>query len=60
MASRSDWRYGPYGPPQSGPSSQSRPIHFRSRTIASSDSRVERAVSVSSTRSTKVPPRFRA
>ena len=25
MSNRSDWRYGPYGPPTSGPSSQSKP-----------------------------------
>ena len=58
--SRSDWRYGPHGPPVSGPSSQSRPSHRRSRRIAASDSRVDRSTSVSSMRSTNVPPDPRA
>ena len=60
---RSDCRYGPYGPspsspPASGPSSQVRPSHARSLSTACSDSRVERAVSVSSTRMMNLPPFF--
>src|SRR5262249_21289544 len=58
--SRSDWRYGPSEPPTSGPSSQSRPSHRRSRRIAASDSRVERSASVSSMRRMNAPPCPRA
>ena len=35
--SRSDWRYGPYGPPTSGPSSQSRPSQRSESKICCSD-----------------------
>jgi hypothetical protein len=36
------------------------PHHLRSETMESSDARVERAVSVSSTRRMNLPPSFRA
>eukprot|EP00966_Prymnesium_polylepis_P073966 1716429-Prymnesium_polylepis.1 len=52
---RSDWRYGPLGPSTSGPSSQSSPSQRRSCSTLCSDSRVLRAVSVSSTRMMKSP-----
>src|ERR1700727_875562 len=60
MSSRSLWRYGPYGPPTSGPSSQGR---LSQRSVASAEamySGVTRVRSVSSMRSTKVPPVCRA
>src|ERR1700704_4109044 len=60
MSSRSLCRYGPYGPPTSGPSSHSRPSQ---RSVSSAEamySVVTRLRSVSSMRSTKVPPVCRA
>ena len=51
-STRSDWR--------TGPSSQSMPSHRRPRTMASKDSSVERAASVSSMRSRSDPPVWRA
>src|SRR5580704_10777140 len=60
MSSRSLCRYGPYGPPTSGPSSHCRPSQ---RSVSSAEamySAVTRLWSVSSIRSTKVPPVCRA
>src|SRR3984885_12372100 len=60
MSSRSLCRYGPYGPPTSGPSSHCRPSQ---RSVSSAEamySGVTRLWSVSSIRSTKVPPVCRA
>src|ERR671913_505639 len=57
---RSVWRYGGCGPPVPGPSSQSRPIQRKERSSCSTDSSVERSRSVSSIRSTNVPPFLRA
>src|SRR6185436_5522458 len=60
MSARSDWRYGPTGPPTSGPSSQSSPSQCSTSISASCDSCVLRAASVSSIRKTTVPPACRA
>src|SRR6478735_9589430 len=60
MSARSDWRYGPTGPPTSGPSSQSSPSQCSTSIRASWDSWVLRAASVSSIRKTTVPPACRA
>src|SRR5438132_9732569 len=60
MCRRSDWRYGPCAPPVSGPSSQFNPSQRRSSMAEASASLVERAKSVSSTRSTNVAPAPRA
>src|SRR6478672_13597537 len=60
MSARSDWRYGPTGPPTSGPSSQSSPSQRSTSISASWDSWVLRAASVSSIRKTTVPPACRA
>src|ERR1700728_581333 len=60
MSSRSLCRYGPYGPPTSGPSSHCR---LSQRSVSSAEamySGVTRLWSVSSIRSTKVPPVCRA
>ena len=51
-AARSDCRYGPCGPPTSGPSSQSRPSQRRSSSTPRNASSVTRDASVSSTRRT--------
>mmetsp|Transcript_15232 Transcript_15232/g.43319 ORF Transcript_15232/g.43319 Transcript_15232/m.43319 type:complete len:220 (+) Transcript_15232:1173-1832(+) len=50
--------YGPYSPPTSGPSSHLMPSQARSRSTACSDSRVDLALSVSSTRRIIFPPMF--
>src|SRR6266508_5395095 len=60
MSSRWLCRYGPYGPPTSGPSSQSRPSHRRDSVAAWMCSAVTLDRSVSSIRNTKVPPWCRA
>src|SRR2546423_1489464 len=55
-STRSDWRYGACGPPMSGPSSHISPSQRRSSSTIVSDSAVDRAWSVSSTRMMNVPP----
>src|SRR5882724_4368413 len=60
MAMRSDWRYGAYSPPASGPSSQSRPSHFRSSISCASKRASLRSRSVSSIRRIMVPAVLRA
>ena len=60
FSSRCDWKYGACGPPISGPSSQSRPSQRRPSTMPETISHDERSVSVSSIRSTNVPPCRRA
>ena len=59
-ASRSSCRYGPTGPPTSGPSSQSSASQRRPSRIARTASSVERSTSVSSMRRMNVPPCARA
>src|SRR5215510_143654 len=56
MSSRSLCRYGPNGPPAPGPSSQSRPSQRRVSWAESMYSGSTRVRSVSSIRSTNVPP----
>ena len=56
LRERSLWRYGPCGPPTSGPSSQRRPHQRSASRIARSLSAVLRARSVSSMRRTNWPP----
>ena len=53
---RSDWRYGAYGPPMSGPSDQFNPNQRNESKIIFSDSGVERSWSVSSIRRINSPP----
>src|SRR6266545_2921401 len=60
MCRRSDWRYGPWSPPASGPSSQLSPSQRRSSNAVRSASFVDRATSVSSMRRMNVPPEPRA
>src|SRR5882762_9004848 len=60
MAMRSDWRYGAYSPPASGPSSQSRPSHLRSSISCASKRASLRSRSVSSMRRIIAPPVLRA
>src|SRR5215469_2925352 len=60
MSSRSLCRYGPNGPPAPGPSSQSRPSQRSVSWADSMYSGVTRVWSVSSIRSTNVPPVERA
>ena len=60
MGRRSDCRYGACGPPTPGPSSQSSPHQRSERWICSIASGFSRCSSVSSMRSTSVPPRRRA
>src|SRR3990170_871710 len=55
MPNLSDCRYGPKGPPLSGPSSQSRPNHLRSSNIDCSNAFVDRSTSVSSILKTNCP-----
>jgi hypothetical protein len=59
-ARRSVWKYGPYAPPTPGPSSQVSPSQRIPFRIACTDASVERSASVSSMRSTNVPPMTRA
>ena len=58
--SRSSCRYGPTGPPTSGPSSQSSASQRRPSRMARTASSVERSTSVSSMRRMNVPPCARA
>src|SRR5215813_10511764 len=60
MSSRSLCRYGPNGPPTAGPSSQSRPSQRSVSWAEPMYSGVTRVRSVSSIRSTNVPPVERA
>src|SRR5690349_17180174 len=60
MSIRSLWRYGPFGPPTSTPSSQSRPSQRMTSTSRSYDSWESRLASVSSMRNTNRPPWWRA
>src|SRR5680860_1065540 len=60
MSMRSDWRYGPFGPPTSGPSSQSSPSQCMTSMSSSYDSSLSRLASVSSIRKTNVPLWWRA
>src|SRR5680860_1496464 len=60
MSMRSDWRYGPFGPPTSGPSSQSSPSQCMTSMSSSYDSSLSRVASVSSIRKTNVPLWWRA
>src|SRR5579875_1580779 len=60
MSRRSLCRYGPYGPPAPGPSSQSRPSQRSVSRAEPTYSSVTLALSVSSIRSTNVPPVRRA
>src|ERR1700721_2384982 len=60
MSSRSLWRYGPYGPPTSGPSSHGRPSQ---RSVSSAEAMYSggtRVRWVSSVRNPKAPPGGRA
>src|SRR5688500_11397133 len=60
MSMRCDWRYGAWGPPTSGPSSQSMPSQRIASRSCPYDSSESRAASVSSMRKTRVPWWWRA
>ncbi len=60
MSVRCDCRYGPCGPPTSGPSSQSSPSQRSESRTPWYASSVTRLASVSSTRRTNDPPLCRA